>query len=106
MKFTGNVLHDGTSYKAGDEVPKMEKNQLKALKDAGLVTSEKAEEPVEPTDTGADAGAGQGSEGEEKPQVTWAKDRLIAYAQEKGLTVDETMTRAEIYAVIKEGKTE
>lgn len=97
MKLLSTVNHDGVTYEAGSSIPegKISKEQLKALQDAGAVDAGKGktDEDEDTTDDDTDIG-------DEVNADKLSKTRLLEIAEERGVEVEETQTKAEIAEAI------
>lgn len=85
VKVKLNLIHDGTSYVPGDELDMREDIATGLTRDG--VVELKQDEPV----------SGEGRE----PSERMTKVELKAIAEEKGIEVNDDMTKADIVAKIK-----
>jgi len=103
-----SVKHDGQLYKAGEVIQGISEYQAQVLIDAGVAQSDseaKVPQALEGDSTETAQENKDPMEGVE-PTVKWSKTRLLGFGRAKGVELDDTMTRSEIFELIQASATD
>jgi len=103
-----SVKHDGKLYKSGEVIEGVSENQTQVLIDAGVAQSDSEAKVIQALEGDSTETAQENKDPMEgvKPTVKWSKTRLLGFGRAKGVELEDTMTRSEIFELIQASATD
>jgi len=103
-----SVKHDGQLYKAGEVIQGISEYQAQVLIDAGVAQSDSEAKRLQTLEGDSTETVKENEDPMEgvKPTVKWSKTRLLGYGRAKGVELEDTMTRSEIFELIQASATD
>jgi len=103
-----SVKHDGQLYKAGEVIQGISEYQAQVLIDAGVAQSDSEAKVLQALEGDSTETVKENKDPMEgvEPTVKWSKTRLLGFGRAKGVELDDTMTRSEIFELIQASATD
>jgi len=107
-----SVKHDGQLYKSGEVIQGISEYQAQVLIDAGVAQSDSEAKRLQfktlENDSTETAGVKENEDPMKgvQPTIKWSKTRLLGFGRAKGVELEDTMTRSEIFELIQASATD